>query len=102
MNFKKKDIPKEVEIVPGVFYKIKWKRNMGGDYMGLCFYDLKEIWLKQGMDNQETIATLAHEILHSISFEYNIDISHNMIYKLEEALGFLIARNTVWIKWIEA
>ena len=101
MKFRKKDIPKEIEIAPGIFYAIKWKRNMGGDYMGLCFYDLKEIWLKQGMDNQETIATLAHEWAHAACHEYDLNLPHAIIYKIEEALGFLLTRNTVWIRWDE-
>lgn len=100
MKVRKKDIPKEVEIAPGVFYKIKWKRNMGGNYMGLCFYDLKEIWIKQGMSMKDTIETLEHEILHGQGYEWGFDIKHSMIEKLEEPQAFFRARNCCWIAWI--
>jgi hypothetical protein len=100
MKFRKKDVPKELEIAPGIFYKIKWKRDLlKQGYCGLTFFSDKEIHIAMGMDNEETIATIAHEWAHAACHEYDLKLPHAIIYKIEEALGFLITRNTVWIRW---
>lgn len=101
---KKRDIPKEIEIADGVWYKIVWKRaksEFAQKYHGMIFFDKKEIWISQGMDIEETLATLWHELAHGIEHEYGINIGHKMIYQIEGPLAFLAARNTFWIKWLE-
>jgi Zn-dependent peptidase ImmA (M78 family) len=101
MKFRKRDIPKEIEISEGVYYKVKFKRGLQQKgYDGLCFYDSKEIWIAAGMDHQETASTLVHEALHAISHEHDIRLDHKLIYKVEAALAFFIFRNSVWIKWL--
>lgn len=99
MKFRKKDIPKYIEIADGIFYSVLWKRNMGGRYMGLCWYDAKEIWIKLGMSEKDTIETLQHEILHAQSYEWGFDLRHPTIEKLEEPQAFFLLRNCGWIKW---
>lgn len=100
MKLRKRDVPKEIEISPGIFYKIKWKRDLLKEgYCGLTFFDLKEIHIAMSMDTEETMSTLSHEILHAASHEYGFDLKHKTIYDMEESLAFFISRNTVWIQW---
>lgn len=101
MRLRKKDIPKEVEIADGVWYRILWKKNMGGDYMGLCWFDSKEIWIRLGMSVKDTVETLEHEILHALSYEWGFELYHPVIEKLEEPQAFFRLRNCGWIKWSE-
>lgn len=100
MKIRKRDVPKEVEIAPGVFYKILWKRDLlKQGFCGLTYFDPKEIHIAMGMDIEETIATLWHEIQHAISHEWEFELKHPLINKLEEPLAFFHARNSVWIAW---
>lgn len=101
MKYRKRDIPKEIEIADGIFYKVKFKRGLREKhgYDGLCFYDSKEIWIASGLCYLETASTLMHEALHAISHEHDIKLEHKLIYKIEEALAFFLFRNAVWIKW---
>lgn len=100
---KKRDIPKEIEIADGIWYRVVWKRaksDFAAKYHGMIFFDKKEIWISQGMDMDETLATLIHECLHGLFFEIGKDLDHKTIYKIEGPLSFFLARNLVWIKWM--
>lgn len=100
---KKKDIPKEVEVADGVFYRVIFKRGLQKrGYDGLCFYDSKEIWVAANLCIEETLITLEHEILHAIAFEWGFDLKHPMINKLQKPLAFFRRRNTVFIQWQSA
>ena len=97
---RKKDLPKEVEVADGIFYAVKFKRGLQKrGYDGLCFYDLKEIWIAAGMTMENTLVTLEHEILHAIAHEWDFQLYHPMIKKLEEPLAFFRQRNTIFIQW---
>lgn len=100
MKPKKRDIPKEVEVSPGIFYRIVWKRGLHKNgFCGFCLFDAKEIWISQGMSIKETLETLEHESLHALSYEWGFGMYHPTIEKLEEPLAFFRARNSVWIQW---
>lgn len=97
MRLLKRNIPREIEIAPGVFYKIKWDKEMlDHDLRGEASSDGK-IRLATGMETLEAYETLWHELLHSIEYEYEIKIPHELIYKLEKPLAFIQTRGLVWI-----
>lgn len=61
------------------------------DTRGLCKPDTQEILIQQGLSTRERLDTLIHEVLHALEFEYEIDIDHKLIYKLEGKIAqFLI------------
>jgi hypothetical protein len=95
----KRSFPREIEIAPGVFYRLIWKRNLGKN-RGEAWTDHK-VLLEQGHSLEDTYETIAHEILHCIEYEWGIKIPHNLIYKIEKGLGFILRRNFVWVKWDE-
>lgn len=99
MRFRKRDVPKEVLIADDVWYKILWKKDMGGKYMGLCWFERKEIWIKMGMSAKDTAETIEHEILHAQAYEWGFNLYHPAIEKLEEPQAFFRRHNCGWIKW---
>lgn len=91
----KKHFPKSLRITKKVDYAVKFKRGMSSKegYLGLCFFDLKEILLSEGQDKVERLSTLVHEVLHALAHEYGFDLSHDIIYKLERPIALFILLN---------
>lgn len=104
MNNRKSDIPRLILIKDDCFYEIQWKNDLGKErgrpVVGQAA-DTGQITLKRGEPIADTYETLAHEILHCIEYEYGIKIPHNLIYKMQEGLGFILRHNFCWIKWSE-
>lgn len=96
---RKKDYPKAICVAEGVWYTIHWKRNMGGNYMGLCWFETKEIWIKLGMSPKDTLETFEHEKMHAQAYEWDFDLNHPAIEKLEQPNAFFQAHNCGWIQW---
>lgn len=95
---RQKDFPRFVKITPRISYSVKFKRGLENrGYMGLCFYDKKEIWISMGLSAKDRLSTFCHEVAHSVSHEYGLDLSHQTIYDLEGPLAFFLSRNTAWI-----
>lgn len=61
--------------------------------LGYAHEDSKEIWIKntKSITDEVKLEILAHELLHAIEFEYELDIPHHLIYKLEKPLVGLIS-----------
>lgn len=98
---RQKDFPREIEIAPGVYYKVKFKRGLESKgYMGLAIFDDQEIWISMGLSPKERLSTFFHEVAHCLDEHYGLKWRHRDIYKMEEPLAFFFARNAVWIKWI--
>lgn len=95
---RQKDYPKEILVGDSV-YQVRFVRRItqvsekGKETLGLCCPSEKEILLVQGMDARERLSTLLHELLHAIEFEYDIDLPHALVYKLEGPLTQLILDN---------
>lgn len=100
MKLRKRDVPKEIEVAPGIFYKILWKRDLLKEGLcGVTYFEPKEIHVAMKMSLKETMSTIAHEALHAMSHEHGFKIEHKTIYRMEEALSFFFTRNMVWIQW---
>lgn len=66
---------------------IRGCRKLGkGSTMGIHDPNRCEILLKKGMSTDDTLKTLFHELVHALQFEYKIKISHEDVYKFEEAI----------------
>lgn len=63
-----------VEFVPGL------------EDMGECDMGNREIKIRAGLSKRETFKTLIHEVLHAYEREYELKISHALVYGLERAL----------------
>lgn len=60
--------------------------------LGLCDSGTKRIYIKKASKAQ-MFRTFVHESLHAIEFEYQLDIKHEMVYKLEKAISDLLLMN---------
>lgn len=75
--------------VGGEGYKILFTKKIKhcGDTDGAA----KVIRIRLGMSPRETMATLIHELIHALDFEYNFKIKHKTVYKMERAMiSFLL------------
>lgn len=93
------DYPKEI-VVGDSIYRLRFVRTIcntrsGSDKetLGLCCPSEKEILIKQGLEPQERLSTLIHEILHCIEFEFDVELPHKLIYQLEGPLTQILLDN---------
>jgi hypothetical protein len=95
---RQKDYPKTIR-VKDTDYKVSFKRGLESQgYMGLCFYELKEIHVSTGLPEPERLSTLIHEKMHAIAHEYGFELGHDVINKLEGPLARFILEHFEWKK----
>lgn len=89
-------LPSHVKIKNKVVYEVVFvEKFKDPKQVGECRFDQKQIAIKIGLSPRQTIKTFYHEILHSVAFERNIDISHKAIYQFEDAIYYILFHN----KW---
>jgi len=90
--------PTHIRITAKVKYQIVWVNSFEADADGTgeCDNTAKIIFLKSKMSKSRTLKTLIHEILHAMEYEHGIDMSHKVIYELEEPILRLLKLN----RWI--
>ena len=54
--------------------------------VGLCDPESRIMYVKKGLSKAMLYRTVAHELLHAIEFEYEIEIPHKLVYQLEKAI----------------
>jgi len=60
--------------------------------VGITDYYNKSIQLKTKEPKLDTYSTFIHELIHAIDDEYEINLDHDQVYKLEEAMmKFMLA-----------
>lgn len=88
------DYPSEI-VVGCAKYRIQWCEKIPSKNrrdVGLCDGTNKTIYLKAGYSHAETLSTLFHELIHAFEFEYDMELDHKHVYKLEVAISdFLVA-----------
>lgn len=90
---KKSEYPFRIKINK-VFYTIIFVEQIEyRDPFGLCDFERKVILLKNKQSQKDLFKTFLHEILHAMEFEYNIPITHKIIYQLEESVFQLLKDN---------
>ena len=87
-------IPSRIKIKNKVIYEIvsvtEFKHS---DTLGECRFDTRQIAMKSGQSDKQEMKTLIHELLHAISEERGINISHRAIYQLEDAIFYILFHN---------
>lgn len=93
-----KDIPKKVWIGESE-WSIKFVKLVDGNekFLGCCKADTKEIFIKVGLRPKERAHTLIHELLHALEFEYELEVAHDLIYRLEGPIYDLVCDNFIHI-----
>lgn len=55
--------------------------------IGLNDPSTQEILIKTGMSPKERLTTLIHEIIHAFEDEYDVEIGHEIIEKIEDGVA---------------
>lgn len=89
-----KQYPKQLRIRKKM-YKIKIVNVIEGDpgILGICYRKKPLIKLKRRKNKAKLFRAFIHELLHSLEFEWDIEIKHKSIYKYEKALVRLLEDN---------
>ncbi len=91
-------IPSRVKIMNKVVYEIVWVDSFKeSTTLGECRPAQRQIALKSGQSERSTFKTFIHELSHAMCIERGIEISHNAIYDLENAVFYLLFHND-WAK----
>jgi len=92
--FKRKDYPKELHIGTEI-YKVKFVRKFKDpNTLGECDPSAKEIRILCKQTPENTLKTFIHELCHAIiEFEHDIEIKHQLIYRLETPIFRFIRDN---------
>lgn len=91
---KMKDLPRQIELKDGI-WDVVFKHELkdhGVFCTGLCDPGEKRISIKTGQTPDERFATLLHEVIHAIEFEFNIDLGEHTVRKLEKGLMQFLAQ----------
>jgi len=66
------------------------------------FSEEKQILIKIGQSNKESVHTYFHEVLHAISEEYSVNLTENQVLNFEKALKDIIRDNNLWKKEVKS
>lgn len=78
--------------------KMRHKTRSGGLGItyGICDPSEAKILISKGIGKKKTLETLIHELLHAFEAEYDVDIPHRLVYRLEKPiLDFLINNSLI-------
>ena len=79
-------IPKVLNI-GGQHYKVELKSFIDGqDCSGYTHLEMNRILINKDMVKRQQETTLIHEIIEVINFQYELNLSHNVIQSLEAAM----------------
>jgi len=92
-----KDYPREIH-ANGSLWEVRFCKKMPDSKntdttLGLCDPSSLVIFIKLGQGRSETLSTFVHELFHLLEFEYDIEIPHKLITKLEVPVRDLILEN---------
>lgn len=88
-----KDCPREIQIGENT-WDVKFVRRFQDKFTtGLCDPSETTIYIRMGQTDDERLKTLLHEILHAIEYEYQLEIPHRLIHRLEDPLARFLVDN---------
>ena len=93
MNWKKlrNNIPSHIQISRKDLYEIIWVDAFKDPRdLGQTRYDAKQIAIKMGLSDKETVLTLYHEIFHALSGSYDINLTETQVALIEKSLHYLL------------
>lgn len=95
-----KKIPSKVQIDKDVSYEVLWSDEISSDdqLMGQTRFDdgHKQIIIRRGLSDKDTIVTYIHEVLHAISMEHGVKLTENQILALERSFYYMLKPNNVF------
>ncbi len=94
---RQRDYPRQLQIKDNI-WDVRFCRKIPGeppDILGLCDPSELTIYIKMGQTPAERFKTFAHEVAHSITYEYGIKEDHRVIHQLEEPILRLLVDNGI-------
>lgn len=93
----KDQIPHQIQLNAKSLYEILWVDNFSdGKTLGEMRPDVKQIVIKTGQTPKNTVITYLHEVIHSISNEFDIGLTENQVLKCEKAIYYLLKKNNIF------
>ena len=80
-------------------WHLKFKRSVdenhekNKDTLGLCDPSSQTLYIRLNQVPRETLETFIHEVLHAFEEEYEVQLGHRVINKLEKAIADFILNN---------
>ena len=102
VNWKKRisEIPSRVQISKKTYYDVVWQKEItdtkGNHLCGMTNLNDKVITIKMDMTAKLTIETYIHEVIHSISDEYDLGLTENQVLKMEESLPYILKLDNIF------
>lgn len=101
MNWKnlRNNIPSHIQAGRNGLYEVVWVESFkDNDTLGETRFDPKQIAIKLGQTNKETVATLFHEFFHAVSHEYDINLTESQVKSLEKSLHYFLKFANIVVK----
>jgi len=93
INWKKvkQSIPHRIRLKNKVFYEVLYVDDFkDGKTLGETRFNEKQIVLLKNLSPKIMVSTFFHELLHAISFEYNVDLTETQVLNFENSVGYLL------------
>lgn len=88
------ELPSEIKLTPKESYQLVFiKEFQHENVLGECDPNARQIKIKAGLSNKQTVSVLIHEIVHAMSFTHELNITENRTEGLELALVRLFRYN---------
>lgn len=89
--------PKQVTVGDSIWRivfvrKVRLVKNPENVMAATCA-ETQTIEIVYGLSRKELLETFLHEVMHAIEYEYDINIPHDVIYKMEPGLASFFAEN---------
>lgn len=96
-HFHMEELPSRIRIKRNISYEIVYQDVIKGDEdcLGMCDPNTRHIYIKTGISKTDLKKTIIHELFHCWESEYEIKISHESIYKLEDAVLKFLTLNKI-------
>ena len=90
-------LPKDIIIGDTVWDIVKTKKLIVEGYECDGWADVanSKIFIRSNLSHESTLSTFIHEVLHGLDSEYDLELEHKLIYKLETAIARLLLDNYI-------
>lgn len=86
---------KKIKIKKGIFYKVILDDEIEKADYGYCISGDRLIGIRPGLSRRVSKATLIHEVIHAMDFEWNIQLTEEQTLLLESAIVKLLDLNNL-------
>lgn len=80
-------------------YEIVWIESFKDpNVVGETRFAEKQIALKTGQSDKDTVKTYLHEVTHAVSHEESVNLTENQVIRIEKSLIYLLKPNNVFLE----